>query len=170
MQSDREATLQGGMTLVEAMIVIVISAVVLGAIYGSATSVSKISQMNNREVKSRARQSDILERVQSELEQTGATGHYTILAGGKSIVYSKLIGAQQVGSDVSGIWSHDYTIERTTAGIVRRKYASMSESWGSGVLDLSFVKNPLSESIKVTCVTRQKGKDVARSVDIYPQH
>lgn len=162
--------LQAGFTVVEMMIVTVLTALILGVFYGSAASVSTVASQNNLEVRSRAKQSDILARVRKELEQSGNDGRYTILSGGKSIVYTKLIGAQQTGADVSGLWSQTFCIELTSRGEVARKEGSNIVFWGSGVNDLTFAQTLGDPYITVTCVTTQNGADVARSINIYPRN
>lgn len=161
---------QAGTSLVEVMIVVILTAVVLGVFYGSAASVSTVTIKNNQEAKSRGRQVDILDHVRRELEQSGNDGRFTIPAGGKSIIYTKLIGAKRTGADVSGLWSQTFRIELSPKGEVSRKEGSKIVTWGSGVRDLTFAHNSGDAFITVTCTTTQEGKDVARTEYIYPRN
>ena len=161
---------QEGTTIIEMVIVTILTAMILSMFYGSASSVSTVTIQNNQELKSRAKQSDVLENIRTELEQSGNDSRYTIPAGGKSIIYTKLIGAQRSGADVSGLWSQTFRIERTSKGEVVRMEGSKGVSWGSGVIDLRFAQAPGEAFISITCVTRQKGRDQARTTHVYPRN
>lgn len=161
---------ESGTTIIEMAIVTILTAMILSMFYGSASSVSTVTIQNNQEVKSRAKQSDVLENIRTELEQSGNDGRYTIPAGGKSIIYTKLIGAQRSGSDVSGLWSQTFRIERTSKGEVLRMEGTKGVSWGIGVVDLTFEQKPGELFITVTCVTRQKGRNQARTMHVYPRN
>ncbi len=165
-----ESGSQSGTTVVEMVIVTVLTAMILSMFYGSATSVSTVTIQNNREVKNRAKQSDVLENIRTELEQSGNDGRFTIPTGGKSIIYTKLIGARRAGAEVSGLWSQTYSIERTPEGEVMRKEGNGIVSWGVGVIDLTFVQNTEEKFIAVTCVTFQKGRNIARTIHVYPRN
>lgn len=133
---------EAGMTLVEAAVTTVLTAVVLGAIYGSLTTVNRVSTDNNREVMLRARQMKVLTRIQSELEHSGKSGRYSVDFGGGGITYAKLVGAEQVGGDVSGVWSDEWRIERTPEGLVKRSKDSWTETIATGIDALQFTRNP----------------------------
>jgi len=167
-RSARDDAGQTGTSLVEVMIVVILTAVILGVFYGSAASVSTMTIKNNTEAKSRGRQVDVLDHLRRELEQSGNDGRFTIPAGGKSIIYTKLIGAKRTGADVSGLWSPTFQIELSPTGEVSRKEGSKIVTWGGGVRDLTFAHNPGDAFITVTCTTTQEGKDVARTEYVYP--
>ena len=161
---------QRGITLVEVVIAAFLTAVILSMFYGSATSVSTMTLRNNREMRSETKQRDVLENVRAELEKSSVNGRFTVTVDGKSISYTKLIGASQNGTDVSGIWSETFTISRDSAGNVSRKSGPQTVSWGSGVEDLSFSYTSGDTYIMVTCVTVQNGANVGRTIQVHPRH
>ena len=131
-----------GTSLVEVIIVSVLTAAVLGIFYDGVIAVNTMTVNNSREMKSQSRQTDVLEMIRRELEQSGMDARFTVAVDGKSISYTKLIGAIQTGSDVSGIWSQTYTIDMTADGEVRRTQGGRTVSWGRGGKALTFSHNP----------------------------
>ena len=161
---------QQGFSLLEVVIGAFLTTFLLILFYGSTTSVGAMTQTANLETRSRSTQQSILEHIRAELEQSGADSRIEVAADGTSVSYSKLIGAAALSGGVSGVWSQSYRIARNAAGSVARWEGAKQVSWGGGVEDLRFATNPTSSCITVTCVTRQNGKSVPRTMHCYPRN
>lgn len=159
------------MTLVEVSVVAVLTSAVLAIFYGSAVSVGSMTAENNREARSDNQRRDALEMIRSELQHTGKEGRFSIAAGGRSITYTKLIGAARKGAEVSGVWSQSFTIgfDQKSGGI-SRKDGKITASWATGVRDLVFTHKSGDASIGVKVVTQYNGRDVARTIQVYPRN
>lgn len=170
-------TREAGMTITEVVVASVLIAAVLGMVYSGVLSVHSAAQRGDAALKQQASRRTLLDAVRNELEMTSMTGdRFTIAGDGRSISFAKLIGAQQTGNEVSGLWSSNVEIAIDERGNVVRRQDGGVALLATGLQALTFARPGAENYIEVTVTTLRRdartGADVddVRTIRVFPKN
>lgn len=158
----------GGFTVVEVAIAVVLTAVLLGVTSKVVVSVSSVSRDSNLALREDSRRRAALTTIATELRGSNfANGEVQILAGGSGIRFRSLVGMFDDGSEVSGVWSDPTTIELVGDRIVRRQ-GGIRSVIAAGIRRLEFRRPTSARFVEIECVTQHRGRDTTRTVRVFP--
>ena len=159
---------EGGFTVVEIAIAVVLTAILLGVTSKVVISVTTVSRDSNLALREDAHRRGALSMIANELRGSSLDhGEVQILGGGTGIRFRSLIGMFDEGTEVSGVWSDPTTIELIGERIVRRQ-GDMRSVIAAGIRSLEFRRPTDARFLEIECVTRHRGRDTVRILRVFP--
>lgn len=161
---------QGGFTITEVVVACALTAALLAMVSTTVVSVASVSSDNNQALRRDAQRRDVLTLVRRELEGTSLEAREVVIAPDRrSISFSTLLGATQIGAEVSGLWSSTIEIALVGDSVVRSQ-DGISAVLARGIRELTFEIPPGEPFVQVTCVSRHDGRETSRTIRVYPQN
>jgi hypothetical protein len=173
----RQADRQAGMTITEVVVASALIAAILGMVYSGVLSVHSAAQRGDAALRQQASRRTVLEAIRGELEMTSLDdARCTIAADGRSVQFARLIGAQQTGNEVSGLWSSTIELAIDANGNVVRRQDGGTALLATGIKDLRFQRPSGQDFIEITVTTVRTdshtgaGVDDVRTIRVIPRN
>lgn len=167
---------QAGVSIPEAAMAAALVLAVLGMLATGAGSLARGSQTNDAELKRASSQRNALAVLQHELEASSIrNGRFQIASDRHSIRFTRLVGADLAGSEVSGTWSTDIEIGLRPPGNLVRIQDGQTALLATGLSDLAISQPAGSDCFEVTVSSRGAPRGgvattVTRTVRIFPKN
>jgi hypothetical protein len=159
---------EGGFTVVEIAMAVVLTAILLGVTSKVVVSVTTVSRDSNLALREDSHRRSALATIANELRASSLErGEVQILGGGTGIRFRSLVGMFDEGTEVSGVWSDPTTIELVGDRIVRRQ-GEIRSVIASGIRSLEFRRPTDARFLEIECVTRHRGRDTVRTLRVFP--
>lgn len=167
---------EGGFTIVETLVASLLTVAMLAMITAGVRSVHVATRENDALVREQTARRSIAQVLRTELETTSVNnGRFRIEDAGRTIRFSRLIGAERSGAEVSGRWSSNVVIALRNGNVVREQDGATA-LLATGVRDLNFAYPGGANYIEVTVRALRRGAtggdqvESTRTFRIYPKN
>lgn len=162
---------EAGTSIPEVAIAAALIFAILAMLGTGVRTVATGSQTSDHDLKRATMQRNALASLQCELEACSIKhNRFTIASDHKSIRFSRLVGADLAGNEVSGTWSSEIQIGFVPPGNLVRNQDGHTALLATGLTDLS-ITQPIGSSCFEIAVTAQgQTAPITRSARIFPKN